>query len=103
MGAEEEVGQDSWSKYPKTEPGLWAWGRPRAYGCTGDLAQESMDEELTKVNMLEGRSSKVSEIIGFLEAGVGSREEREFLSLELAIALCWVGASKVSIALFTHF
>ena len=36
-----------------------------------------MDEELTKVNMLEGRSSKVSEIIGFLEAGVGSREERE--------------------------
>ena len=36
-----------------------------AYGCTGDIAQEAMDEELTKVNMLEGelvvveRSSKV--------------------------------------------
>ena len=74
MGAEEKFGQDSWSKYPKTEAGLLAWGRPRAYGCTGDLAQESMDEELTKVNMLEGelvvveRSSKVSIIIGFLEA-----------------------------------
>ena len=54
MGAEEEVGEDSWSKYPKTEARLWAWGRPRAYGCTGDLAQESMDEELTKGNMPEG-------------------------------------------------
>ena len=38
-----------------------------------------MDEELTKVNLLEGelvvveRSSKVSTIIRFLEAGVGSR------------------------------
>ena len=38
---------------------------PRAYGSTGDLTQDSIDEELTKVNMLEGelvvveRSSKV--------------------------------------------
>ena len=52
-----------------------------AYGCTGDIAQEAMDEELTKVNMLEGSwwwwRGKVSKIIGFLEAGVGSREEME--------------------------
>ena len=61
------------SKYPKTEAGLWAWGRPRAYGCTGDLAQESMDEELS----WWWWRGKVSKIIGFLEAGVGSREEME--------------------------